>query len=507
MSISRSQIPNQIDAFDGGGDVTFTDDNQNELAMLLRRSLENPATVAMNNALSRNIQRSDFDTNYAKYDDLLTAKFGSQETGTNIYDVASQLGAGLLSTPNTGGASFARGLGIGFQKVSATQKEKEENLRRQRMEIAKQATQLAMSDTRSAEKFLDEMAVKLLGDTNKEIKTESIRYKDPKTGQFVERLLDKNDPLFKEIISDPEKFEASKITQPLVDMGGESKQYEKLNELTAKDITAVENRWQEESDAQVAVKDKNQAARFFANKLSAEDFGPLQLYTIGLKSVFLGLGFDGLIDEDTLANQITVNSLGTGLAMGLISQTKGSISDREMAMFLRASPTLGSTKAGFLQLLDLNDRISDRTIQFNSDWAKVRADMMKEGASLSEIRAAQGSFKADFHDKNPLFDFGTGAKYDDNLSVEDNLKAMDPNSEAYKIASQITEEGMEVYKGISAKHSTYGSPNSYQAQGIEGVPDGAQPTGQVFDNPDDPDDPRNGKPIYEFDGEYHVPDD
>ena len=506
MTITRAQIPSQIDAFDGGGDVTFTDDNQDELAMLLRSALQDPAKVAMNNALSRNIKKSDFDTNYTKYDDLLTAKFGSQERGTNIYDVASQLGAGLLSTPNTGGASLAKGLGIGFQKVSATQQQKEDNLKKQRMEIAKQATQLAMTDTQAAEKFLDDMSVKLMGDTNKEIKTEFIRYKDPKTGQFVERLLDKNDPTFRDIINNPDKYEASKITQPLVDMGGETKQYEKLNDLTAKDIVAVENRWQEEADAQVGVRDKNQAARVFANKLTEEQFGPQALYTIGLRSVLLGLGFNGLVNEDVLADQITVNSVGTGLAMGLIGQTKGAISDREMAMFLKASPTLGLSKKGFMQLLDLNDRISDRTIQFNSEWARERAQMMRDKKSLSEIRAAQASFKADFHEQNPLFDTGTGAKYDDNLSVEENLKGMDPNSEAYQIVSQITEEGLEAYDDISSRHSTYGSPNSYRAQGIEGVPDGATPTGQVFNNEKDPDDPRNGKPVYEQDGKYFTPD-
>jgi hypothetical protein len=38
MTITRAQIPSQIDPFENGGDVTFTDNNARELSKLIKMS-------------------------------------------------------------------------------------------------------------------------------------------------------------------------------------------------------------------------------------------------------------------------------------------------------------------------------------------------------------------------------------------------------------------------------------------------------------------------------------
>ena len=133
---------------------------------------------------------------------------------------------------------------------------------------------------------------------------------------------------------------------------------------------------------------------------------------------------------------------------------------------------------------------------------------MKEEKGVAEIASAYTTFLADFHKRNPLFDYGSGSAndYDENLSLEENLERLDKNSEAYRILAQTTAEGIDAFRGISAKHAAY-TPVGKVAQDIKGVPDGAKSAG-VYYNPDDEDDPRNGKPMWQgSDGKYYVEED
>jgi len=78
-----------------------------------------------------------------------------------FYDLASQLGAGLLSTPNTGGASAFTGLGVGFSNASAEMKQKQEAYAKAKQEIGLQAAQMAMQDEQKANAFLDKSLFEL----------------------------------------------------------------------------------------------------------------------------------------------------------------------------------------------------------------------------------------------------------------------------------------------------------------------------------------------------------
>ena len=67
--------------------------------------------------LSREAKQLDYPSNVEKYKTRL-GEFVQPVPRMNIYDFASDLGAGLLSTPNTGGASAYVGLGVGFNRAS-----------------------------------------------------------------------------------------------------------------------------------------------------------------------------------------------------------------------------------------------------------------------------------------------------------------------------------------------------------------------------------------------------
>jgi len=463
MPISRLQIPQQVDVFATGGVLTPSNDQFSQLGAMMTDRFQ------------------PFEQNVQKYQQRL-APYVYQAPRMNIYDLASELGAGLLSTPNTGGASAFTGLGVGFTRASDRMRRREEDNAKARQQLGLQAAQLAMQDEQKANEFLNEITLKMIGDTNKEIKTMNLSWLDETSGKRIDRTLDKASPLFKKLMSDPKKYGVKEITQPLIDMSGANDQYEALNKNTAGLITSQEEDWSKDADAQVGISDKTNSARYYANQLSEEDFGPMAVYTLGAKSILLQLGFDGFIDEEALGTQFAVNSVGTGLAMGLIGQTKGAISDREMKMFMKASATLGNSKQGFLKILDITDKIAKRSIALNALWAEKRAELMEQKVSLAKIRAAQSRFKADYHKAHPMFVGGN--EYNPDLSIKDNLSNMTKGTEAYNLVAQMTEEGEALYNSMSQKHATFGRPSiiSNQSSGLvsgptknnwRGLPDGS----------------------------------
>jgi hypothetical protein len=122
-----------IDPFASDVSVNATDDNLSELANLLKERM----------------QPRNYEDNIEKYQQRLEP-YIAKPPRMGFYDLASQLGAGLLSTPNTGGASAFTGLGVGFSNASAEMKQKQEAYAKAKQEIGLQAAQMAMQDEQKA---------------------------------------------------------------------------------------------------------------------------------------------------------------------------------------------------------------------------------------------------------------------------------------------------------------------------------------------------------------------
>ena len=102
MAITRAQIPEQIDVFQEGGGASGSAINQDNYTDLYDQMSSLQPT---------------YDTSYQKYMQRLS-QYAPQRPKMNIFDVASELGRGLLSTPNTGVGSAYQGLGVGFDNIS-----------------------------------------------------------------------------------------------------------------------------------------------------------------------------------------------------------------------------------------------------------------------------------------------------------------------------------------------------------------------------------------------------
>ena len=135
MTIGRSQIFESIDPFATGGDVSATDTTMQDLAGRIK-------------------EKQNYDQNFAKYEQRL-APYAYEAPRMSFYDLASELGAGLLATPNTGGASAFTGLGVGFSNASAEMKQKQEAYAKAKQEIGLQAAQMAMQDEQKATEFFN----------------------------------------------------------------------------------------------------------------------------------------------------------------------------------------------------------------------------------------------------------------------------------------------------------------------------------------------------------------
>ena len=136
-------------------------------------------------------QKQDFDTNKAKYEDRLGGMIEPQQP-MDIYEAASQLGKGLLQTPNTGGASAFTGLAAGFNNIVDESRRREETARQERQQVAMKAMELAMEDERLAEKYLNDYNMKVIENANKKLDYVTIEYIDADGNKQTTRLADTN---------------------------------------------------------------------------------------------------------------------------------------------------------------------------------------------------------------------------------------------------------------------------------------------------------------------------
>jgi len=375
MTISRQNIPEQM--FATGGVATM-DDSLAELAALIER-------------------KKDFDTNRAKYEQRLGSVVEPTQP-MDVFDAASAIGKGLLETPNTGGSSAYIGLAAGFNNLSDEVKENEERMRQERQQVAMKAMELAMTDEREAEKYLSDYNFELIKNANKKVEYQTIEYTNEKGDQVSERVKDNtegntyiNDLMAKgmkvRIIGDYD----------VVDQRGESE----LSKKTAASITDDFKQRKEKLRAATATQEQVGQAFQLAQKIGPSGFGPTQRMLLPFREFAVEMGVGGM-DKFKIGDQKALNQLSMNFTMGIVSMTKGAISDREMKLFIGASPTLGSTYDGFMSQLKLLDRLSIHDVKRQTDYLNEAARLDEQGLTSLQIQGKLATFDAEWRKKNPF---------------------------------------------------------------------------------------------------------
>ena len=380
MAISRAQIPEQVDIFNEGGAAESNADSYTDLY----------------NRLSQ----ANYEDSYNKYLQRLS-QFAPEQPKMSIFQVASELGRGLLATPNTGVGSTYQGLGVGFDNISARLQADREMHEKRRNEVAMMASQMAMQDEQRADDFLNKIALERISAVNKKVDYITLEYMEDGETKMI-RLPDTNQyaPQINDIVQNKGGREVKPASTQINMPGSEQPGDKKAIDQIFKD----QESFGEKAEASNATLDQVSQARSLAQEVGPDNFGPFSRATLQMREFVDGIGFgDFLEDPSVIAPQKALNQLSMSFTMGIVSQTKGAISDREMKLFIQASPTLGSTYAGYMKQLELLERLAARDSDFYSDYLDEYTRMIDAGVGPQKMQAQLEKFATNWKKNNPLF--------------------------------------------------------------------------------------------------------
>ena len=389
MAITRAQIPEQIDIFNEGGEANSTTAQANDLTTLLS-------------------QFGTYEENLKKYQSRL-APFQPTRKKMSIYDFASELGAGLAATPNTGDLSTFVGLGLGFNRVSDRLRAAEVEEEQARQQIGLKAAELAMQDEQKALEFLQDYEMKNLEYANKrgdlltfqwqengETKTKTVR-DNIANDSIIQGYLDKG----------AVEIDPSKAVTNITVGGGASD--ERNKEAIKRQIKAEEEIFSKRKAAVSSMVNIDEAVDI-AKRLGPENFGAVAKLTLYPRKLLSAIGVTDDNQENIIGDQILLSQISMGFTMDIVSRTKGAISNREMELFISASPGLGSNYNGFMKQAEYLRRVAKRDKDFADAYA-VKADELEDLAAKGEISDSQVTrqldlFETDWYDRT-YFDKST----------------------------------------------------------------------------------------------------
>jgi hypothetical protein len=330
-------------------------------------------------------QPFDFGKSYEKYAERLKPFF-SESTRPTFYDLASDLGAAMLSADPTAGVF--RSAGIGFSNFNERLRKSEENRIALDRQVGLQAMQMAIADENSAKDYLNKIELERIKLANKpydpliyEVPTKDggVRTVEVNPSNQFEVAAIRAIPGAKQIKLPTSKVSVDSRVMPL--STSEKKAGEALIEL--------EGTWIE--DASTAVSQNQLTNQFMLqlSRLGPEKWGRIEAGTLAARQVLSELG---IRPDESISDQQLALTLGTRIAMGLIGDTKGAITEMEMRLFLAASPTLSSTYEGALKQAAFLQRIANLTIKKAEDYNDAVATGLLEGAETDydKLRLAQG---------------------------------------------------------------------------------------------------------------------
>jgi hypothetical protein len=285
----------------------------------------------------------------------------------NFYELAGTLGKNLLAADPTAGAF--RGLGLGFAEFTEAQKVK--RLQRQQLdrEVALKAFELAREDEQASTKLLNDYHLERIKAANRAYKP--LTFNKPildasgkPTGQTEKVFVDAFDRVGIEELqalgAEPVDTAAVNINNPVI--SPEAKQ-------AAQSLIALYDQGFEQADVAEDQQNMIEQFEYELSKLDEDDFGTLASITLTARKLANGLGL--INQEDKISSQELINTLGTRIAMNLVALTKGAISNKEMELFLAASPGLGSTKSGAKKQIEYMTRIAYLSAKRQADLTQA----------------------------------------------------------------------------------------------------------------------------------------
>ena len=383
MAISRAQMEEQVKGFEAG-DLVTNDSAEIDQA---QQDAFDPAQVISGtstldpriSALAQALAVPDFEKRSQQYRDRLSSVYAPSEPA-NFYDLATDLGRAILSAPADTGPFGAAGAGfVAFSDRLKTAKEEDKKNRRA---VALKAAELAMSDVSKAEDKLREFVIDsyqdhLAGDVDVvTLQFDELDENDQPTGRRVTRSFDKKTQS-KQILKALRQQNGVKVSD-LPDVQGESTLDKESSKIFVKDWVAISKKG---NDAFGRI-DTVRKAKEIAGELGEEGFGKGQELSLPVRQLIADIAPWAGINKKRLQGQEALKSVTIIFTLANVAQTKGAISNKEMALFEQASPNLGQTYDGFLFTLDIQEAIARKEAEFAREYSNEFNRLMEENPGL-----------------------------------------------------------------------------------------------------------------------------
>ena len=380
----------------------------------LDRALDIRERAAKMNRMETAFSVPDFEKAQKKYTDRFK-KILPERRRNDLFDLASNLGAQLLSQP-TGPGSFARGLGMGFaafnQQLEKTDQEKRERDRT----IGIEALKLATTDENAAKERISKYIIEEMKQANRSVKyltfeMDELDAEGKKTGKRIQVPVPDYDRKTQEAYrNNRTKYNPLGVDRNVTVTGQAESQVTVEAPKTASYFAKAEgaaasdmiNAWVKEGNNAKSQLNSIDQALIVSEKLTDENFGTIASNTLPFRKLLTELGV--IDDSETIGDQELMLSLGTRFAMALVGQTKGAVSDREMELFIRASANLGQSLEGFKKQLGYLRKIADLQARFKTDFVRDAKEGKIYTSEMSdeEVASALRAYQEDWQQQNPF---------------------------------------------------------------------------------------------------------
>ena len=290
--------------------------------------------------LSERLNQPNYQANFKKYQDRLSP-YLYQAPKLDFFDMASELGAAILSTPSTG--NVFEGIGRGFSNISTRVRQAREDNMKANQQMGMQVASLAMQDEQRAQDYMDKYSLELLKLAN-----------DP--GDLVTLEFDEYIP------------EVGADGNPVFETDADG------SHVLGADGQPIQKQVASGKRLQRCFRDNFTNQRAINTLLRRRN-----AVKINSPESIINLGGEG--DKEWVKAQIA-----------------------EMDMFLAGSPSLASTYNGFMKQLEYLDRIADRSEQLSVAYSEEALKLEEQDMSPSQMRRQLNLFKREWRKENPLFE-------------------------------------------------------------------------------------------------------
>jgi hypothetical protein len=338
------------------------------------------------------LKPKDYEEERKKYEKRFSSLIPARQK-LNFYDLASELGAAILSRPQDEGVFT--GVGIGFNNFNKRISQADKEEKNQRQSLALKAAELAMRDEKEAEKALRDYAIEVLKSrsVSSEPKLVTLTYDEVGddgqfTGKKVEGSFDKvtQANLIRKLVTQQNGVVTSDLPDPL----GESD----LSKEAGKDWLKDQKEIRSLARTASSTLDMINEGKLLADALGEENFGKDEAALLPIKQFVAGFLPRGIIDTGKIGIQEALAQVTIGFTLANVAQTKGAISNREMDLFKEASPYLGQSYEGFMLALDIQERVARKKMLFATEYQAQVNKLYKENPRISgqEMQNAMNNF-------------------------------------------------------------------------------------------------------------------